>query len=155
MRWRGVRAEGGFPEMEHTISESLLLSTINKFQKVPCCSPGCRKGCDRGGLCPFADRGLVEVLLRLRPDPRGHGGFVSLRRRFTLFRYGTGVGGGCFSREGGGDGEDGEAVADLVFMLLIVILLKMLLLLVEVISGGDIRGLSQLRVKILSKKCLP
>ncbi len=66
--------------------------------------------------------------------------------------YGTGVRGGCFSREGGGDGEDGEAVADLVLMLLIVILLKMLLLLVEVISGKDIRGLSQLRVKVLSKK---
>ena len=152
MRWRGVRAEGGFPEMEHTISESLLLSTINKFQKVPCCSPGCRKRCDRGGLCPFADRGLVEVLLRLRPDPRGHGGFVS--RRFTFFCYGTGIGGGCFSRKGGGDGEDGEAVADLVLMLLIVILLKMLLLLLEVVSGEDIRGLSRLRVKVLLKKSL-
>ncbi len=121
---------------------------------MPCCSPGCRKRCYRGGLCALADRGLVEVLLRLRPDPRGHGGFVSLRRRYTLFCYGTGVGGGCFSREGGGDGKDGEAVADLVLMLLIVILLKMLLLLLEVVSGEDIRGLSQLRVKVLSKKSL-
>ena len=46
-------------------------------------------------------------------------------------------------------------MADLVLMLLIVILLKMLLLLLEVVSGEDIRRLSQLRVKVLSKKILP